>query len=211
MDDKYDLRELIFSTFDDFLPPLLEGTPLEDSAGAISFGLATFAVVNIVFLMLFFSQFAILWIERKAVARMNDRRGATTALRSLWVGENGVTAGDWWNMLPFGLGRPIGAFNKWLNAKFGNRDEKFATVDRVNNRSWMGYSIFPGFFQNVADGMKFLVKEHMVPQRADKLIFEVSPFLIVSSTLLILGIIPLSSGMYATNPELSILLSLIHI
>ena len=65
MDDKYDLRELIFSTFDDFLPPLLEGTPLEDSAGAISFGLATFAVVNIVFLMLFFSQFAILWIERK--------------------------------------------------------------------------------------------------------------------------------------------------
>ncbi|MFL2881796.1 MAG: NADH-quinone oxidoreductase subunit H [Candidatus Poseidoniaceae archaeon] len=205
MDDKYDLRELLFSTFEDLIPKVLEGTPLEDSSAQIAFGLATFAVVNIVFLMLFFSQFAILWIERKAVARMNDRRGATTALRSLWVGENGVTAGEWWNMLPFGLGKPIGGLNKWLNNKFGNRDEKFATVDRVNNRSWMGYSIFPGFFQNVADGMKFLVKEHMVPQRADKLIFEVSPFLIVSSTLLILGIIPLSSGMYATNPELSIL------
>jgi len=205
MDDKYDLRGLIFSTFDDLIPPLLEGTPLEDSANSIAFGAATFAVVNIVFLMLFFSQFAILWIERKAVARMNDRRGATTALRSLWVGENGVTAGDWWNMLPFGLGKPIGGLNKWLNNRFGNRDETFATVDRVNNRSWMGYSIFPGFFQNVADGMKFLVKAHMVPQRADRLIFEVSPFLIVSSTLLILGIIPLSSGMYATNPDLSIL------
>ena len=138
MDDKYDLRELIFSTFNDLIPSLLEGTPLEDSSGAIAFGLATFAVVNIVFLMLFFSQFAILWIERKAVARMNDRRGATTALRSLWVGENGVTAGDWWNMLPFGLGKPIGALNKWLNKKFGNRDEIFATVDRVNNRSWLG-------------------------------------------------------------------------
>ena len=205
MDDKYDLRELLFSTFEDLIPKVLEGTPLEDSSAQIAFGLATFAVVNIVFLMLFFSQFAILWIERKAVARMNDRRGATTALRSLWVGENGVTAGEWWNMLPFGLGKPIGGLNKWLNKKFGNRDDNFATVDRVNNRSWMGYSIFPGFFQNVADGMKFLVKEHMVPQRADKLIFEVSPFLIVSSTLLILGIIPLSSGMYATNPELSIL------
>ena len=205
MDDKYDLRGLLFSTFEDLIPKVLEGTPLEDSSAQIAFGLATFAVVNIVFLMLFFSQFAILWIERKAVARMNDRRGATTALRSLWVGENGVTAGEWWNMLPFGLGKPIGGLNKFLNKKFGNRDEKFATVDRVNNRSWMGYSIFPGFFQNVADGMKFLVKEHMVPQRADKLIFEVSPFLIVSSTLLILGIIPLSSGMYATNPELSIL------
>ncbi|MGB2071507.1 MAG: complex I subunit 1/NuoH family protein, partial [Poseidonia sp.] len=83
--------------------------------------------------------------------------------------------------------------------------ENFATVDRVNNRSWMGKTIVPGFFQNVADGMKFLVKEHMVPQRADRLIFEVSPFLIVSSTLLILGMIPLSSGIYATNPDLSIL------
>ena len=62
MDDKYDLRELIFTTFDDLIPSLLEGTPLEESSGAIAFGAATFAVVNIVFLMLFFSQFAILWI-----------------------------------------------------------------------------------------------------------------------------------------------------
>ena len=208
MDDKYDLVGFFLSK-DGLLRSgiigLLEGTPLEESAGSLSFAIATFAVVNVVFLMLFFSQFAILWIERKAVARMQDRYGATTALRSLWVGENGVTAGEWWNMLPFGLGKPIGAVNKWLNKNFGNRDENFATVDRVNNRSWMGKTIVPGFFQNVADGMKFLVKEHMVPQRADRLIFEVSPFLIVSSTLLILGMIPLSSGIYATNPDLSIL------
>ena len=208
MDDKYDLVGFFLSK-DGLLRSgivgALEGTPLESSAGALSFGVATFALVNIVFLLLFFSQFAILWIERKAVARMQDRYGATTALRSLWVGENGVTAGEWWDMLPFGLGKPIGALNKWLNKNFGNRDENFPTVDRVNNRSWMGKTIVPGFFQNVADGMKFLVKEHMVPQRADRLIFEVSPFLIVSSTLLILGMIPLSSGIYATNPDLSIL------
>jgi len=208
MDDRYDLVGFFLSkdgVLRSGIMGVLEGTPLEDSAGALSFGVATFALVNVVFLMLFFSQFAILWIERKAVARMQDRYGATTALRSLWVGENGVPAGEWWNMLPFGLGKPLGAVNKWLNAKFGNRDENFATVDRVNNRSWMGKTILPGFFQNVADGMKFLVKEHMVPQRADRLIFEVSPFLIVSSTLLILGMIPLSSGIYATNPDLSIL------
>ncbi len=208
MDDRYDLVGFFLSkdgVLRSGIINVLEGTPLESSASSLSFGVATFALVNVVFLLLFFSQFAILWIERKAVARMQDRYGATTALRSLWVGENGVTAGEWWNMLPFGLGKPIGAVNKWLNLKFGNRDETFATVDRVNNRSWMGKTIVPGFFQNVADGMKFLVKEHMVPQRADRLIFEVSPFLIVSSTLLILGMIPLSSGIYATNPDLSIL------
>ena len=141
MDDKYDLvgffldKEGIFRSN---IIKLLDGTAAEESASSISFAAGTFAAVNIVFLMLFFSQFAILWIERKAVARMQDRYGATTALRSLWVGENGVTAGEWWNMLPFGAGKPVGAINKWLNKNFGNRDENFATVDRVNNRSWMG-------------------------------------------------------------------------
>ena len=50
MDDKYDLRGLLFSTFEDLIPKVLEGTPLEDSSAQIAFGLATFAVVNIVFL-----------------------------------------------------------------------------------------------------------------------------------------------------------------
>ncbi len=166
MDDKYDLVGFFLDkegVFRSNIIKLLDGTAAEESASSISFAAGTFAAVNIVFLMLFFSQFAILWIERKAVARMQDRYGATTALRSLWVGENGVTAGEWWNMLPFGAGKPVGAINKWLNKKYGNRDENFPTVDRVNNRSWMGKTIVPGFFQNVADGMKFLVKEHMVP------------------------------------------------
>ena len=107
MDDRYDLVGFFLSKdglLRSGLINLLEGTPLEESAGSLSFAVATFALVNVVFLLLFFSQFAILWIERKAVARMQDRYGATTALRSLWVGENGVTAGEWWNMLPFGLG-----------------------------------------------------------------------------------------------------------
>ena len=205
MDDFYDLRSFLFGLIRTLLETLLTGTFLEDQIGTLSFGIGTLIVVKVVFLALFFSQFAILWIERKWCARMQDRRGATTALRSLWVGENGATAGDWWNMLPFGAGRPVGALNRWLNKNFGNADPDRPAVDRVMNRSWMGKPVLPGFFQNVADGMKFLLKEHMVPQRADKLIFEVSPFLIVSTTLLILGMIPLSSGIYATNPELSVL------
>ena len=151
------------------------------------------------------SMFMILWIERKFYARVNDRRGATTALRSLWVGENGVTAGEWWNMVPYGLGKPIGAINRWLNKVAGNSGHKHEMVNRVGNRSWYGVTIFPGFFQNIADGMKFLTKEHMVPSRADKIIFELAPFLVISSTIMILGMIPLSSGIYGANPELSVL------
>ena len=119
MDDIYDLRSIFLgedSIVSSLITSALEGTPLEESSGDLAFLAGTFAVVNIVFLMLFFSQFAILWIERKAVARMNDRRGATTALRSLWVGENGVTAGEWWKMLPFG-GGIVGAINKFLNCQ----------------------------------------------------------------------------------------------
>ena len=94
MDDKYDLVGF-FLNKDGLLRSAiigaLEGTPLEESAGSLSFAAATFALTNVVFLMLFFSQFAILWIERKAVARMQDRYGATTALRSLWVGAVSYT------------------------------------------------------------------------------------------------------------------------
>jgi len=58
MDDKYDLVGFFLSK-DGLLRSgivgALEGTPLESSAGALSFGVATFALVNIVFLLLFFS------------------------------------------------------------------------------------------------------------------------------------------------------------
>ena len=78
MDDKYDLVGFFLSK-DGLLRSAiigaLEGTPLEESAGSLSFAAATFALTNVVFLMLFFSQFAILWIERKAVARMQDGTG----------------------------------------------------------------------------------------------------------------------------------------
>ncbi len=85
MEDVYDLRSLLFGIADKTVTKLLTGTPLESHIETISFGLGTFVIVNVVFLMLFFSQFAILWIERKWCARMQDRRGATTALRSLWL------------------------------------------------------------------------------------------------------------------------------
>ncbi len=147
----------------------------------------------------------LLWMERKLLGRLMDRRGARTALRSLWIGENGVTAGEWWNQLPFGAGAPVGAVNRALNQLAGN-DHEMEVVSRVNNRSWHGvWWLLPGFFQNVADGMKFLTKEHMVPEKADRYVFEVAPFLIIATTVMCFTFIPLSPHYYSNNSEMSIL------
>ena len=166
----------------------------------------TFTMCVVIFTIIMLSQFiTVIWTERKLIARFMDRRGATTSMRSLWVGENGVTAGKWWTLLPFGLGAPVGWVVNTLNRVAGNKSDK-ATVNRVNNRSWHGiWYLFPGFFQGLGDGMKFLTKEHMVPNKADKLIYELAPFLIISSTVMILGFLPFGSGIYAADPEMSVL------
>ncbi len=147
----------------------------------------------------------LLWMERKLLGRFMDRRGARTSLRSLWIGENGVTAGEWWNQLPFGTGAPVGMLNRALNDLAGN-DHELEAVSRVNNRSWHGvWWLLPGFFQNVADGMKFLTKEHMVPEKADRYVFEVAPFLIIVTTVMCFTFIPLGPHYYSNNSEMSIL------
>ena len=147
----------------------------------------------------------LLWMERKLLGRFMDRRGARTSLRSLWIGENGVTAGEWWNQLPFGTGAPVGMLNRALNDMAGN-DHELEAVSRVNNRSWHGvWWLLPGFFQNVADGMKFLTKEHMVPEKADRYVFEVAPFLIIATTVMCFTFIPLGPHYYSNNSEMSIL------
>ena len=114
---------------------------------------------------------ALTWIERKFIGRLMDRFGATTSLRSLWVGESGVTAGDWWNQLPLGIGAPIGWLNGILNSIAGN-DHKLETISRVNNRGYHGiWFLLPGLFQNVADFVKFVSKEQILPEKADKFVF----------------------------------------
>ena len=47
----------------------------------------------VVFGLIMTTMLALLWIERKFFARIMDRRGATMAMRSLWVGE-GALAGS---------------------------------------------------------------------------------------------------------------------
>ncbi len=160
-------------------------------------------VCTIVFTTLMITMLPIPYIERKFIGRLMDRLGATTTLRSLWVGESGVTAGEWWNQLPFGMGAPVGWLNRLLNSIWGN-DHPLETVSRVNNRSYHGYwFLLPGFFQAFADFTKFAGKEHIVPKNADKVVFEVAPVIIISTTVLVFAFIPFGPHFYIASPELS--------
>jgi NADH-quinone oxidoreductase subunit H len=52
-----------------------------------------------------------------------------------------------------------------------------------------------GLFQPVADGIKMLIKEDIVPVRADKLLHFLAPILIAATAILTLGIIPYGRNM----------------
>ena len=52
-----------------------------------------------------------------------------------------------------------------------------------------------GLFQPVADGIKMLIKEDIVPARADKPVHFLAPILIAAAAILVLGVIPYGRNM----------------
>ena len=52
-----------------------------------------------------------------------------------------------------------------------------------------------GLFQPVADGIKMLIKEDIVPARADKIVHFFAPILIAATAILALGVIPYGRNM----------------
>jgi len=162
---------------------------------------------GVVFGLIMGTLLMIIWIERKLIARLMDRRGAMTSMRSLWAGESGLDAGEWWRKIPYGIGGIIGRVIRLLQRIVGNASKK-PTVDRVNDRSYLGWPLLPGMFQNVADGVKLLQKEWMVPRNADRMMFEAAPIIIISSTVVILGLIPLGPGIYGPDLQFGVLFAM---
>ncbi|HMF80329.1 MAG TPA: complex I subunit 1 family protein, partial [Candidatus Acidoferrum sp.] len=52
-----------------------------------------------------------------------------------------------------------------------------------------------GLFQPIADGIKMLIKEDIVPMRADKVVHFLAPILIAAVAILTLGVIPYGRNM----------------
>src|SRR3954462_14503798 len=62
-----------------------------------------------------------------------------------------------------------------------------------------------GLFQPVADGIKMLIKEDIVPLRADKVVHFLAPIMMVVPAILALGVIPYGRNMTAFNIDGGIL------
>ena len=106
---------------------------------------------------------------------------------------------------PFGIGIPIGWINSFLWNNYGN-DSSNPKVAQVGNRGYAGFWwALPGIANNVADGMKFLTKEHMPPKNADRVTYEVAPYIVISTTVLVFAFIPFGPTLFSANPDLSLI------
>lgn len=62
-----------------------------------------------------------------------------------------------------------------------------------------------GLFQPIADGIKMLIKEDIVPQNADKVVHLLAPVVMVVPALLVLAILPYGPGMVPVELSVGIL------
>ncbi|MHB8513358.1 MAG: NADH-quinone oxidoreductase subunit NuoH [Actinomycetota bacterium] len=68
---------------------------------------------------------------------------------------------------------------------------------------------FHGWAQLVADGVKFIQKEDIVPTAADKVVFVLAPFLVLVPAIMIFVVLPFGpSGFFAENMDLGLFFAL---
>lgn len=62
-----------------------------------------------------------------------------------------------------------------------------------------------GILQNVADGIKFFCKEMIIPDKADRLLYTIGPVIFISSSILLLVMVPFSPRIAASSAPLGLL------
>src|SRR3954451_4057122 len=61
-----------------------------------------------------------------------------------------------------------------------------------------------GLLQLLADGAKFVQKEDVIPDRADRFVFKASPLVVLMSTLLLYAILPASQHLVIADLDVGI-------
>ncbi|NQU10628.1 NADH-quinone oxidoreductase subunit NuoH [bacterium] len=65
-----------------------------------------------------------------------------------------------------------------------------------------------GLLQPIADGLKVLTKEDIVPQQADRLVHFLAPVLVVVPALVVLAVVPVAPGYVPVNLQIGLLFAL---
>jgi NADH-quinone oxidoreductase subunit H len=79
------------------------------------------------------------------------------------------------------------------------------TIARIQNRLGPNRVGPFGVFQAIADAVKMLIKEDIVPDGADKPVFNLAPILIAAAAALLWAVIPFGPGMAAADLNIGVL------
>ena len=130
-----------------------------------------------------------------------------------------INIGQWWtNLLSDTLSLPDGVVTA-INGLIGGlilallgvvmvliltymERKVFARLqDRIGPNRWGPW----GIFQAVADAIKMLTKEDIIPANADQLLFNLAPVLMMIPAVLLLAVLPLGRGMQGSNLNVGVL------
>jgi NADH-quinone oxidoreductase subunit H len=67
---------------------------------------------------------------------------------------------------------------------------------------------FHGWFQNIGDAVKFIQKEDIIPEKADKWVFSLAPYIAVMSTFLLFLVIPAGPDLVISNLQVGVFYAL---
>jgi len=96
-----------------------------------------------------------------------------------------------WLAVFFGLLPGVMAYVVWAERKVAARFQDRIGPNRVGPL---------GLLQSIADAIKLITKEHIVPASVNGLVHSLAPVLLVVSAFLMLAVIPFGSGLAAVNP-----------
>jgi NADH-quinone oxidoreductase subunit H len=78
-------------------------------------------------------------------------------------------------------------------------------IARIQNRPGPNRVGPWGIFQGIADAVKLLIKEDIIPDRADKPVFNLAPILIVAAAALLWAVIPFGRGLVGQDLNIGVL------
>ncbi len=90
----------------------------------------------------------------------------------------------------------IGTIFTWMERKVVGRFQSRVGPNRVGPF---------GILQAVADAVKLLFQEDIVPRRADRLLFNAAPIVMLAPSLLALAVIPFGAGSYVADLNIGVL------